>query len=111
MKELKYIYSKVPRLCVDLVFKNSKGILLTRRDVPPSKGWWHFSGITVLVGGTLKDTVQRVAKEELNTRVKIQKLFGFLEYTDGDGLGYPINAVFVEYLRVSLRDLRSCTKE
>src|SRR3989344_6948849 len=91
----KYIYSKVPRLCVDLLIKNRKGVLLTKRDIPPNKGWWHFPGGTVLMGETLKDTVQRVAKEELNTRVKIQKLFGFLEYTDGGGLGYPISAVFM----------------
>ncbi|OGM20720.1 hypothetical protein A2714_03490 [Candidatus Woesebacteria bacterium RIFCSPHIGHO2_01_FULL_38_9] len=95
LKEFKYIYSKVPRLCVDLVIKNKEGILLSKRDIPPEKGWWHFPGGTVLMGETLKDTVKRVAQEELNTKVKIKKLLGFLEYSDGGGLGYPISAVFI----------------
>lgn len=95
LKEFKTIYSKVPRLCVDLVIRNKQGTLLTKRDIPPDLGWWHFPGGTVLIGETLKNTVQRVAKEELNTKVKIKKLLGFLEYTDGSGLGYPISAVFI----------------
>ncbi len=94
-KEFKKIYSRVPRLCVDLVIKNSKGILLTKRDIPPDLGCWHFPGGTVLMGETLKDTVQRVAQEELNTKVKIKRLLGILEYTDGSGLGYPIAVVFL----------------
>ncbi len=94
-EEFKEIYSKVPRLCVDLVIKNKDGVLLTKRDIPPDLGWWHFPGGTVLMHETLKDTVDRVAIEELNTKVKIKKMLGFLEYTDGSGLGYPISAVFL----------------
>ena len=94
-KEFKYIYSKVPRLCVDLIIKTKDGVLLTKRDIPPQKGWWHFPGGTVLMGETLKDTVQRVASEELNTKVEIKKHLGFLEYTNGSGIGYPISAVFL----------------
>jgi ADP-ribose pyrophosphatase YjhB (NUDIX family) len=95
LKTFKYIYSRVPRLCVDLVIKNSEGILLTKRDIPPKKGYWHFPGGTVLMGETLKDAVQRVAEEELSTKVKIKKLLGFLEYTDGSSIGLPIAAVFL----------------
>ena len=47
------------------------------------------------MGERLKDTVQRVAREELNTKVKIKKLLGINEYVDGSGLGYPIAAVFL----------------
>jgi len=63
LKEFKTIYSKVPRLCVDLVIRNKQGTLLTKRDIPPDLGWWHFPGGTVLIGETLENTVQRVAKE------------------------------------------------
>lgn len=94
-KEFKNIYSKVPRLCVDLVIAEKDGaILLSKRDIPPEKGWWHFPGGTVLMGETLEDTIQRVAMEELNTKVKTIKLLGIHEYTDGSGLGYPISAAF-----------------
>ena len=47
------------------------------------------------MGEVLKDTVKRVALEELNTKVKIKRLLGFLEYMEGSGLGYPISAVFL----------------
>lgn len=93
LKVFKYVYSKVPRLCVDLVLKNSKGVLLSKRDIPPDKGWWHFPGGTVLFGETLKETAQRVAMEELNVKIKIVKLYGFLEYRK-NGLGYAISALF-----------------
>lgn len=95
LKEFKDIYSKVPRLCVDLIIKDKQGVLLAKRDIPPDKGWWHFPGGTVLMGETLKDTAKRVALEELNTNVRIEKFLGFLEYTKGSGLGYPIAAVFI----------------
>lgn len=83
--EFKTIYSKVPRLCVDLVIKNKQGVLLTKRNIPPDLGWLHFPGGTVLMREALKDTIQRVAKEELNTKVEIKKLLGFLEYNEGIG--------------------------
>lgn len=44
---------------------------------------------------TIKDTTQRVAMEELNTKVKIIKHLGILEYTKGSGLGYPISLIFL----------------
>ena len=96
LKEFKNIYSKVPRLCVDLVILNDKnGVLLSKRDIPPDKGWWHFPGGTVLMGETLRETAQRVALEELNIKVKVKKLLGVHEYTKGSGLGYPIAVVFL----------------
>jgi len=96
LREFKNIYSKVPRFCVDLAIRDRNGaILLSKRDISPDKGWWHFPGGTVLMGETLEDTVQGVAKEELNTAVKVKKLLGVHEYTEGSGLGYPIAAVFL----------------
>ena len=38
------IYSKVPRICVEVVIRNEKGILLTKRAIPSSEGKWHFPG-------------------------------------------------------------------
>ncbi len=89
------IYSKVPRLTVDLVIKNKQGVLLSKRDIPPELGWWHLPGGTVLMGELFEDTVQRVAQEELNTEVKILKPLGFLEYSEGSSLGWTKAAVFL----------------
>jgi len=95
LKEFKYIYSKVPRLTVDLVIIDKKRVLLSKRDISPDLGWWHFPGGTVLMNETLKDTVERVALEELNTKIEIIKRLGILEYTEGSGLGYPKAIVFL----------------
>ena len=44
------IYSKVPRLCVDLLINNDDGFLLALRAIEPGKGQGHFPGATVLMG-------------------------------------------------------------
>lgn len=69
--EFKNIYSKVPRLCVDVVIKHQGGIVLVKRSIPPCKGMWHFAGGTVLKGERLKDAVKRVAKEESGLDVNV----------------------------------------
>jgi ADP-ribose pyrophosphatase YjhB (NUDIX family) len=78
--EFKDIYSKVPKLSVEvIVFKEGK-ILLTRRAITPGIGEWHTPGGTVLKGEKLNQTVKRVAKEELGLSVDIVKFLGIIEY-------------------------------
>ena len=78
-EEFKSIYSKVPRLCVDLIVQKDNGIVLIKRAIEPSLGKWHFPGGTVLLGESLEDTIHRIAKEELNIKVSIEKLLGYME--------------------------------
>ena len=94
LEEFKAIYSKVPRLCVDLVIRNKDEILLTLRDIKPA-GRWHLPGGTVLHRESLEDTAKRVAKEELGIDIKIQKLLGAIDfYNDKTGLGHPVSIAF-----------------
>ena len=79
-EEFKSIYSKVPRLCVDLIVQKDNGIVLIKRAIEPSLGKWHFPGGTVLLGESLEDTIHRIAKEELNIKVSIEKLLGYMEF-------------------------------
>jgi ADP-ribose pyrophosphatase YjhB (NUDIX family) len=77
LKEFKEIYSKVPRICVDLVVKNNKGqYLLTKRAIEPSKGMWHIPGGTVLYGEKLAETAKRVAQEELGVKIEVTGQIG-----------------------------------
>ena len=78
--EFKKIYSRVPRLCVEVVLVSENKILLTKRSIPPAIGQWHTPGGTVLKGETLEMTVKRVAKEELGVSVKVVKFLGVIEY-------------------------------
>ncbi len=96
-KEFNEIYSKVPRLTVEIIVKNDSGaIYLTKRAIEPCKGRWHLPGGTVLMGEKLLDSVKRIARRELNIKVKQTKDKGYIEYPDHykNGLGYPVGVVF-----------------
>lgn len=61
-----FIYSRSPRICVDLLIKNSKGeVLLTKRDIEPYKDHWHFPGGRVKFRESIVDAIRRICKAEL----------------------------------------------
>ena len=68
-EEFKTIYSKVPRLTVEVIVKTDKGILFTKRLIPPYVGSWHFPGGTVYYKETITDAIERVAQDELGVKV------------------------------------------
>jgi ADP-ribose pyrophosphatase YjhB (NUDIX family) len=78
--EFKRIYSRVPRLCVEVILIKNGKVLLVRRNIEPALGQWHTPGGTVLKGEQLIETVRRVAKEELGIAVQVKKFLGVLEY-------------------------------
>ncbi len=87
-KEFKYFFSRVRRLCIELIIQTKDGILLSKRDIPPAKGKWHIPGGTVLYGETLEQAVSRVAEDELSVKVKIIKQLGTIEYSRNGKSGY-----------------------
>jgi len=98
-KEYKRIYSVVPRLCVEVVLLVDGKIALTKRDIPPAIGKWHIPGGTVLKGEKLKDTVRRVAKEEIEENVEIQKMLGVIEYNFPKYFDQPVGIAFLVKLK------------
>lgn len=97
-KEYNFIYSRVPRLCVDLVIKDSRGVLLTWRKIEPAKNTWHVPGGRVFLGETLRKAATRIAKSELGIKIKPVRLLGFMEFPwekqDGK-LRHTVSAVFL----------------
>ena len=93
-EEFKYIYSRVPRLCVDVVIKTQEGVLLTQRNIAPYKDLWHIPGGTVYYRETIEAAVKRIAKEELGVDVVVGGLYDFIENYDESesrgGWGWPI---------------------
>ncbi len=81
-KEFVRIYEKVPRFCVEVLVKTKDGILITKRNISPFKGYWHFTGGTVYLKESIKKAIKRVAKEELNLDVEMVKMVGELEFLD-----------------------------
>ena len=97
-KEFIKIYEKVLRLCVDLLVQTTAGILLTKRSIPPCKGYWHFPGGTVYLRETLDKAIKRVAKEELNLDVKVIKDIGWMEFINNfkqKGQGHMVSIAFL----------------
>lgn len=92
-EEFKDIYSKVPRLCVEIIIKTDQGVLMTLRDIEPYKNFWHIPGGTVLYGESVDGATKRVAKKELGIEVEIIDLAGYAEYSSDQksrGWGWPI---------------------
>ena len=96
-KEFEDIYSKVPRLTVEIVIKNNDGaIYLTKRAIEPCKGQWHLPGGTVRFGEPIQDAVKRIAKRELSISVNTMSNAGYIEYPSHykNGLDSPVGIVF-----------------
>ncbi|QQG44259.1 MAG: NUDIX domain-containing protein [Candidatus Roizmanbacteria bacterium] len=97
-EEFKSIYSKVPRLAVEVIIKTPEGIVLTLRSIEPYKGTWHIPGGTVYYKETINEAIERVAKEELGVEVNIDRLLGYIEYpgeAKERGFGWPIGLAFL----------------
>jgi ADP-ribose pyrophosphatase YjhB (NUDIX family) len=96
-EEYKYIYSKVPRLAVDVIVRDESGALyLTQRAIEPCKGQWHLPGGTVRFGEALLTAVQRIALRELSIDVRHASNRGYIEYPSHylNGLDAPVGLVF-----------------
>ncbi len=97
-EEFQSIYSKVPRLTVEIVIKNTEGVLLTLRRIHPLPGIWHLPGGTVYFKEPLEYAVKRIAKEELGLDVSVEKFLGYIEYIHqekGGGFDHPVGIAFL----------------
>ena len=94
LEEFKGIYSKVPRLCVDLIISTPNGIVLTLRDLPDYNNMWHFPGGTVFYRERIEDAVARISKAEIGVEVEIVKFLGYMEFMSEvkeRGYGYTVS--------------------
>jgi ADP-ribose pyrophosphatase YjhB (NUDIX family) len=95
--EFDSIYSKVPRLTVEVIVKNQVGeIYLTKRAIEPCKGQWHLPGGTVRFGEPLLTAVKRIANRELTINTKEVRLVGYIEYPSHytNSLDSPVGIAF-----------------
>ena len=103
-QEFHEIYSKVPRLTVEVVIQSPLGILLTKRTGGPCSGLWHIPGGTVRFGEPLVAAVTRVASMELGLEVEAGPLLGYIEYPSHylSGLDSPVGIAFLCRVDVDL---------
>ena len=95
--EFDMIYSKVPRLCVEVILRSEKGgIWLAKRKTDPAKGLWYTPGGTVLMHELLIDAVKRIASEELliAEMTTEPKMIDTIEYDFSTYSGFPISIAY-----------------
>ena len=76
MRELKKISRAMPLPMADGVVIGRKGLLLTKRSIPPGKGSWVLPGGRIEAGETAEQAVVREVLEETGLRTKITGLVG-----------------------------------
>ena len=97
-EEFKEIFSRVTRLCVELVIKTPQGIILSLRNLPTWNSMWHLPGGMVFYRETVTDAIERVAKDELGIDITIHKLLGYNEYPSEEkerGFGWSVGLMFL----------------
>ena len=98
-EEFKDIYSKVPRLCVDIIARTQNGIVLVLRG--PGYGWenlWHLPGGGLLYKEKVTDALHRILKNEIGAEANIVKPFSYIEFPSEEkerGFGYSVSLVFL----------------
>lgn len=96
-KEFNYVFRKTPRVTVDLVIKDQRGVLLIKRDIKPEKGKWHLPGGTIYYREKIFNAIKRKAKEETGLKIRIIKFLGVLEFMrwKKPGFSHIIDLVFL----------------
>jgi ADP-ribose pyrophosphatase YjhB (NUDIX family) len=96
-QEFEAIYSRVPRVTVEVVITSVQGVVLALRQEPSWHGLWHIPGGTILYKETVQETVARIAHEELGVRVSVGEILGYIEYPSEEkerGFGWSVGLAF-----------------
>lgn len=97
-EDYNFIYSRVPRICVDLMIVDTfDSVLLTKRDIEPYKDHWHFPGGRIKFRETVEQAITRILKAELGYDGKVQPqqvgVCEFLEEVQGGNERHSISLV------------------
>lgn len=80
-----FIFGNVPRICIDLLIRNSNGhILLALRNIPPYQNIWHFPGGGVRFKETFEDAASRISNKEFGSSVKLLREIGSCQILNDD---------------------------
>jgi ADP-ribose pyrophosphatase YjhB (NUDIX family) len=53
--------------------------VLSKRNIEPEKGKWHFPGGTILLDEKLSNTINHIAKEETGLKLEVIKILDTIE--------------------------------
>jgi len=91
-------FKKIPRLAVNLLITDHDGrVLLTKRNIPPFSGSWHFPGSFLLKNEPIADAQRRVARDEFGLELDEKadlSLLGVFDDLDGDPRGHVVDLAY-----------------
>ena len=91
-------FKKVPRLAINLLIIDDQGkVLLTKRNIPPQKGYWHYPGGFLLRDESIVECQRRIAEKEFGLRLDDNnslKLLGAFEDLDKDPRGHVVDLMY-----------------
>lgn len=94
-EEFVSIYSKVPRLAIDLLIHSKQGVLLSLRDIEPYLGYWHLPGGTVYKDETIEQAAIRIAKAETGLTIVPGPAIGSMEFLHEDRNGTDMHTISI----------------
>lgn len=108
-EEYDFIYSRSPRICVDLLVKNSKGeVLLTKRTIEPYINHWHFPGGRIKFRESIQGALSRICLGELGVDINkmgVTSLLGCCEYPDEVQKEQPRHSISLVHGIVLMEDV------
>lgn len=98
-KDYEFIFSRVPRLCLDFIIVKDKSFLLAQRDIAPSKGYWALPGGMLRKGETIKQGAERILNDEVGVKKFSMEMIGFIEFIhEIDQQGIDMHNVSIAFL-------------
>jgi 8-oxo-dGTP diphosphatase len=82
-------------VAVDAVIVHRGKIVLTKRAIPPFKGYFTVPGGFVIPGYTTRETCIKEAKEETGLDVEIIRLIGVFDDPHRDPRGHTLSVVYL----------------
>lgn len=94
-EEFESLLKSVPLSTVECVIKSEEGVLLTKREMKPFRGYWHIPGGFVGYGETFEEAVKRVVKRETGLNAKAETFLGYYDKPHLDPRGHVLGHVFL----------------
>lgn len=99
-EEYREIFSKVPRVCVDLFVKHGDKVLLEKLATQPFLGMWGLVGGGIRYQETVQEALERHSRQEIGVGIKSASLLEVKEYLAGaDDWRHSISLNYIVVLK------------
>ena len=92
--EYRFVYSRAPRLCLDLAVADADGLILSKRDIPPFQGLWHLPGGRVYYKESVAEAAARIAGAEAGITIALDGPVGHIEVLEDGEFVHSGSLVF-----------------